>query len=162
MTEIKQEILEILSENALTSPAEMALMLGTNEKAVKTCITELEDDKIIVKYHAVINRDKTDYVGVEALIEVKVTPQRGGGFDTIAKRIYKFDEVRTVYLMSGTYDLLVMVYGENLRNVSGFVSEKLSTLEGVVSTVTHFVLKRYKEDGVIIDDDTDERLVVTP
>ena len=119
-------------------------------------------DNIIVKFHAMINWDKTSSQDVEAIIEVKVTPQRDRGFESTAKRIYKFDEVKSVYLMSGTYDLMVLVSGTNLKQVASFVSEKLSTLDGVMSTATHFVLKRYKEDGVILDDSTDERLVVSP
>ena len=162
MNKIKQEILEILSENALVPPSEMALMLGVDEEAIKENIAELVADKIIVKYHTKINWDKTDYDGVEALIEVRVTPQRDRGFEAIAKRIYKFDVVRSVYLMSGTYDLMVLVEGSNLRNVALFVSQKLSTIDGVLSTATHFVLKRYKDDGIIMDDEADERLVVSP
>lgn len=162
MNQYKQEILEILSDHALTPPSEMALMLGITEDEVTQYIAEMVADKIIVKYHAKINWDKTDYDGVEALIEVKVTPQRDRGFETIARRIYRFDEVRSVYLMSGAYDLMVLVNGSNLHNVASFVTEKLSTIDGVISTATHFVLKRYKDDGVIMDDEMDDRLVVSP
>ncbi|MBN2878021.1 MAG: Lrp/AsnC family transcriptional regulator [Clostridia bacterium] len=162
MNSIKEEILEILYEDALTPTDKIALMLGIEEKKVEKYIAELKSDNIIVKYHAMINWDKTDSHSVEAIIEVKVTPQRDRGFESIAKRIYKFDEVKSVYLMSGTYDLMVLISGDNLRQVASFVSEKLSTIDGVLSTATHFVLKRYKEDGVVLDDNTDERLVVSP
>ena len=162
MNNIKEEILEILHEDAMTPTSQIALMMGIDEKKVIKYIDELKKDNIIVKYHAMINWDKTSSQAVEAIIEVKVTPQRDRGFESIAKRIYKFDEVKSVYLMSGTYDLMVLVSGDNLKQVASFVSEKLSTIDGVMSTATHFVLKRYKEDGVILDDSADERLVVSP
>lgn len=162
MNTIKEEILEILYEDALTPTSQIALMLGIDEAKVIKYIDELKRDNVIVKYHAMINWDKTTSQSVEAIIEVKVTPQRDRGFESIAKRIYKFDEVKSVYLMSGAYDLMVLVSGTNLKQVASFVSEKLSTIDGVNSTATHFVLKRYKEDGVVLNDETDERLVVTP
>jgi DNA-binding Lrp family transcriptional regulator len=109
-----------------------------------------------------IDRDKTDESLVEALIEVRVTPQRDRGFDEIARRIYRFPEVRSVYLMSGGYDLMVLAEGKTLKQVAFFVAEKLSTIEGVISTATHFVLKKYKEDGVVFDEESDSRLAVTP
>jgi DNA-binding Lrp family transcriptional regulator len=162
MTAIKDEILEILTDDSRTSPAEMALMLGKTESEVLASIKELEDDNVIVKYHTMINWDKTDDPRVEALIEVKVVPQRDRGFDAIARRIYRFEEVKSVYLMSGSYDLKVLVEGETMRQIAFFVAEKLSTIEGVLSTATHFVLKKYKDDHVIMDDETDERLMVSP
>lgn len=162
MTTLKDEILEILTDDSRTAPAEMALMLGKPEAEVLASIKELEDDNIIVKYHTMINWDKTDDPRVEALIEVKVVPQRDRGFDAIARRIYRFEEVKSVYLMSGAYDLKVLVEGDTMRQVAFFVAEKLSTIEGVLSTATHFVLKKYKDDGVIMDDETDERLMVSP
>ncbi len=162
MNEIKEEILEILHEDAMTPTNQIALMLGIDENEVIQNIEELKRDNIIVKYHAMINWDKAKSQDVEAIIEVKVTPQRDRGFESIAKRIYRFDEVKSVYLMSGAYDLMVLIQGANLKQVASFVSEKLSTLDGVTSTATHFVLKRYKEDGVILDDTVDERLVVSP
>jgi len=162
MSEIKEEILEILSEDSRTTPAQIALMTGAPEEEIKKCIAELEEERIIVKYHAAINWDKTQDASVQALIEVKVTPQRDRGFDTIARRIYRFDEVRSVYLMSGTYDLLVIVDGKSMRQVAYFVAERLSTIEGVLSTATHFILKKYKDDGVLLEDESDDRLVVTP
>lgn len=162
MNKIKEEILEILYEDALTPTDQIALMLGIDEAKVIKYIDELKSDNVIVKYHAMINWDKTSSQDVEAIIEVKVTPQRDRGFESIAKRIYRFDEVKSVYLMSGAYDLMVLVSGKTLKQVASFVSEKLSTISGVNSTATHFVLKRYKEDGVVLNDETDERLVVTP
>lgn len=162
MTMLKDEILEILHDDSRTSPAEMALMLGKSEEEVLAAIAELEDDNIIVKYHAKINWDKADNNRVESLIEVKVTPQRDQGFEEIARRIYKFDEVKSVYLMSGGYDLMVLVEGTSLKQVAFFVAQRLSTIDGVLSTATHFVLKRYKDDGVILDEEPDERLMVTP
>lgn len=162
MNSKKEEILEILSENAQTPTSEIALMLGIDEATVIQYIDELKRDNVIVKYHAMINWDKTNAHGVEAIIEVKVTPQRDRGFESIARRIYRFDEVKSVYLMSGAYDLMVLITGSNLRQVASFVSEKLSTIDGVISTATHFVLKRYKDDGVIMDDEIDERLAVSP
>jgi DNA-binding Lrp family transcriptional regulator len=162
MTAIKDEILEILTDDSRTSPAEMALMLGKTESEVLASIKQLEDDNVIVKYHTMINWDKTDDPRVEALIEVKVVPQRDRGFDAIARRIYRFEEVKSVYLMSGSYDLKVLVEGETMRQIAFFVAEKLSTIEGVLSTATHFVLKKYKDDHVIMDDETDERLMVSP
>jgi DNA-binding Lrp family transcriptional regulator len=162
MTTLKDEILEILTDDSRTAPAEMALMLGKTEAEVLASIKELEDDNIIVKYNTMINWDKTDDPRVEALIEVKVVPQRDRGFDAIARRIYRFEEVKSVYLMSGAYDLKVLVEGTTMRQVAFFVAEKLSTIDGVLSTATHFVLKKYKDDGVIMDDETDERLMVSP
>jgi len=159
---IKDEILEILNEDSRTTPSQMALMLGKSEEEVKQSIKELEDEKIIVKYHATINWDKTEEANVQALIEVRVTPQRDRGFDEIARRIYRFEEVRSVYLMSGAYDLMVLIDGRSMREVAYFVAERLSTIEGVLSTATHFILKKYKDDGVMLEDEEDERLVVTP
>lgn len=162
MTMLKEEILEILRDDSRTSPAEMALMLGKSEAEVLAAINELEDDNIIVKYHTKINWEKTNDAMVEALIEVKVVPQRDRGFDSIARRIYRFDEVKSVYLMSGAYDLMVLIEGETMKQAAFFVAERLSTLEGVLSTATHFVLKKYKDDGVIMDDEPDDRLLVSP
>ncbi len=162
MTTIKDEILEILRDDSRTSPAEMALMLGKKEAEVQNIINELENDNIIVKYHTKINWDKTNDARVEALIEVKIVPQRDRGFDALARRIYRFEEVKSVYLMSGAYDLMVLVEGETMRQAAFFVAEKLSTIEGVLSTATHFVLKKYKDDGVVLEDISDDRLKVSP
>lgn len=162
MSTIKDEILEILRDDSRTSHSEMALMLGKSQKEVQDAIAELEKDKIIVKYHTKINWDKTNDARVEAIIEVKVVPQRDRGFDAISRRIYRFEEVKSVYLMSGAYDLMVLIEGATMRQVAFFVAEKLSTIDGVLSTATHFVLKKYKDDGVVMDDETDERLMVSP
>lgn len=147
------EILEILEKNARTTPEEIAKMLNMTPKAVSSTIRKFEKDGIILKYKALINKEilrGEDESGVRALIEVKVTPQKNLGFDHIAERIYRFPEVTSCYLMSGTYDLLVVVEGKNLQTVSNFVAEKLSSMEHIRGTVTHFILKKYKEDGDIL------------
>lgn len=162
MTDLKLEILEILSEDARTSHDQIALMVGESVEKVEQAIRELENDLVIASYGAHINHSKCDDEQVEALIEVRVTPQRDRGFATIARRIYQFDEVRSVYLMSGGFDLMVLVDGISMREVAFFVAEKLSTIDGVLSTATHFVLKKYKDNGIVFDDETDERLVVSP
>ena len=162
MSDMKQEILEILEEDARIPVERMAVMLGQDVQTVEAAIEELESDRIIASYGAHINHDILGDEGVEALIEVRVTPQRGRGFGTIARRIYQFDEVNSVYLMSGGYDLMVLCSGLGMREVALFVAEKLSTIEGVLSTATHFVLKKYKDNGVIYDEDRDKRLVVSP
>jgi DNA-binding Lrp family transcriptional regulator len=157
------EILKILQTNALESRADIARMLGVNQAEVDQRIAAYEKDGVIRGYQAILNEDKLDLDKVTAVIEVKVTPQREGGFDTIAQRISRFPEVGSAYLMSGTYDLLLFVEGRTLREVAGFVSEKLSPLEGVLSTSTHFMLKTYKRFGVLMHQEkTDERLTVTP
>ncbi|MCM8901441.1 Lrp/AsnC family transcriptional regulator [Caldicoprobacter algeriensis] len=157
------EILEILNEDSRRTPEEIAVMLGTDVETVKQKIEELEKNKVIVKYNTIVNWDKTDREYVTALIEVKVTPQRDQGFDAIAERIYKFPEVKSVYLMSGDYDLAVMIEGRTMKEVAFFVAEKLSVLDSVLSTATHFVLKKYKVDGVILEDEEkDYRQVIVP
>jgi len=138
-------------------------MLGLSEDAVQAAIAGLEEQRIILKYPALINWEKVDVEEVEALIEVRVTPERDHGFDAIAEQIYRFEEVRNVYLMSGGYDLLVMLKSSSLKKLALFVAQKLSTIDGVLSTATHFVLKRYKSEGVILDEKTeDRRLKVSP
>jgi DNA-binding Lrp family transcriptional regulator len=160
--ELTKEILEILRQDCRIEEDQIAVMLGADPQEVAEEIKRLERDKVIVKYNAVINMEKVDREVVQALIEVRVTPQRELGFDALAKRIYRFTEVRSVYLVSGSYDLMVLVEGLNMRQVALFVAEKLSVLDGVLSTATSFVLRKYKEDGVIIlDDEKDDRLVVT-
>lgn len=146
------EILEILEKDARTTPEEIARMLNMTLKAVKSTVKKLEKDGVILKYKTVINKEITreDDGSVRALIEVKVTPQKNLGFDHIAERIYRFPEVTSCYLMSGTYDLLVVVEGKNINTVSNFVAEKLSPMENIRGTVTHFILKKYKEDGDIL------------
>lgn len=157
------EILEILNEDSRRTPEEIAVMLGTDVETVRQKIEELEKNKVIVKYNTLINWDKTDREYVTALIEVKVTPQRDLGFDAIAERIYKFPEVKSVFLMSGDYDLAVMVEGRTMKEVAFFVAEKLSVLDSVLSTATHFVLKKYKVDGVVLEDEErDYRQVIVP
>lgn len=146
------EILEILEKDARTTAEDIGRMLKMKPEAVKSAVRKYEKEGVIVKYKTVINRDilKEKYTGVRALIEVKLTPQKDVGFDKIAERIYSFPEVSSCYLVSGTYDLLVVVEGDTLHSVAGFVAEKLSCLENVRGTATHFLLKKYKEDGIIL------------
>jgi DNA-binding Lrp family transcriptional regulator len=146
------EILEILEKDARQTPEDIARMLDMTPLAVKKSIKSLEKEGVILKYKTVINREalREDDSAVRALIEVRVTPQKNLGFDYIAERVYRFPEVTSCYLMSGTYDLLVVVEGRNIQTVSRFVAEKLSPMENVRGTVTHFILKKYKEDGDIL------------
>jgi DNA-binding Lrp family transcriptional regulator len=156
-------LLKLLEEHALRSPEELAKMLDAKPADVKRRIKKYEDNKVILGYKAVINDDKVDTDLVKAVIEVKIQPEREGGFDRIAKRIAKFDEVTSLFLMSGGYDLLIFVEGRSLREVAQFVAEKLATLQGVTSTGTHFMLKTYKEQGVMMDsEEENERLKVSP
>ena len=160
---LELNILEILSEDARTPVERIALMTDHEPREVAEAIANMEEKRIIVRYPAMINWDAVEIDQVEALIEVRVTPQRGEGFDAIAKRIYRFDEVKSVYLMSGAYDLLLLVEAHSLKDLAYFVSTKLSVLETVTGTATHFVLKRYKSDGVIFEGDAqDKRLAVNP
>ena len=157
------ELLRILQSNALESREDIARMLGLPTAEVGKRIAEYEKRGVIRGYQAILNEDQLELEKVTAVIEVKVTPQREGGFDTIAERIGRFPEVRSAYLMSGTYDLLLFVDGRTLREVAAFVSERLSPLEGVLSTSTHFMLKTYKRFGVLMHQpSSDERLTVTP
>jgi DNA-binding Lrp family transcriptional regulator len=156
-------LLKLLEEHALRSPEDLAKMLDAKPADVKRRIKQYEDDKVILGYKAVINDDKVDTDLVKAVIEVKIQPEREGGFNRIASRIAKFDEVTSLFLMSGGYDLLIFVEGRSLRDVALFVSEKLATLHGVTSTATHFMLKTYKEQGVLMESDEEtERLKVSP
>ena len=160
--ELSKEILEILRQDCRVDAEQIAVMINADPAEVAEEIKRLERDRVIVKYNAVVNMEKFDKDMVQALIEVRVTPQREQGFDALAKRIYRFTEVRSVYLVSGSYDLMVLVEGLDMRQVALFVAEKLSVIDGVLSTATSFVLRKYKEDGVIIlDDEKDDRLVVT-
>jgi DNA-binding Lrp family transcriptional regulator len=160
---LKNEILEILENDAKTTVEDIAAMTGAAAADVKKAVEKLENDKVIVKYTAIINKEKTKTEDAEALIEVKVVPKRGLGYDDLAERIYKFDEVKSVYLMSGTYDLAVIVHAQNMKQISQFVFEKLAVLEGVASTVTHFIMRKYKELGVIMTEKEEkERLVISP
>jgi DNA-binding Lrp family transcriptional regulator len=146
------EILEILEKDARLTPDEIAKMLKKKPQQIKEAIKKFEKEGVILKYKAMINREliRDADSEVRALIEVNITPQKDLGFDKIAERIYSFPEVTSCYLISGTYDLLVVIEGKNIHTVSSFVAEKLSCLENVRGTVTHFLLKKYKEDGVIL------------
>jgi DNA-binding Lrp family transcriptional regulator len=157
------ELLKLIQSNALESHENIARMLGLTPAEVSRRIADYEKRGVIRGYQAILNEDQLELDKVTAVIEVKVTPQREGGFDTIAERIGRFPEVRSAYLMSGTYDLLLFVEGRTLRDVAAFVSERLSPLEGVLSTSTHFMLKTYKRFGVLMHQPgSDERLTVTP
>ena len=158
-----RELLELLEYDGRRSIKELATMLGRSEYEIEEQMKKLEKEKIIFGYNTMIDWEKYGDDSVSAMIEVNVTPQREFGFDAIAERIYRFDEVKTVYLMSGSFDLLVIIEGKSLKNVADFVARRLSTIEGVTSTRSHFMLKPYKKDGIIIDDkETDHRLVVSP
>jgi DNA-binding Lrp family transcriptional regulator len=146
-----EELLEILEKNCKFSEEEIATMLNWSVEEVRAAIKKLEDDNVIAGYNTLINWDNINKDTVSALIEVKVTPQRGEGFDRIAERIYRYPEVKACFLMSGGFDLTVIVEGKSLKEVAMFVSEKLALLDSVISTSTHFVLKRYKENGVIFE-----------
>ncbi|HSH95338.1 MAG TPA: Lrp/AsnC family transcriptional regulator [Roseimicrobium sp.] len=156
-------LLKLLKENAALSAAQLAPMLNLSEAEVAKKIKEYEAQGVVLGYRAILNEEKLGLDVVRAVIEVKITPERGGGFDRLAERIAKYSEVKSCYLMSGAYDLLVIVEGRNLREVASFVSEKLATVQGVISTATHFMLKPYKEQGVLMLPERDgERLAVTP
>jgi DNA-binding Lrp family transcriptional regulator len=157
------ELLKLLRDDASLTPAQIAGRLNLAEAEVETKIKELESNGVILGYRTVINEEKLEVDIVRAVIEVKITPEREGGFDRLATRIARFDEVRSCYLMSGGYDLMVVVEGSDLKAVSAFVSEKLATIQGVISTVTHFMLKPYKEQGVLMGREfSDEKLAVAP
>jgi len=156
MKELKEKILRALAKNAKIDIDELAIMLGSDKEVITAAIAEMEADKIICGYPTLIDWDKVSEEKVTALIEVKVTPQRGQGFDKIAERIYKFDEVESVYLMSGGFDLTVIIRGKSMREVSRFVFEKLAPMESILSTATHFVLKKYKDQGLIMQFESDD------
>ena len=160
---MREKILAVIEKNSRIDIRDLAILLGESEAAVANEIADMEKEHIICGYHTLINWDNTSDEKVMALIEVKVTPQRGMGFDKIAERIYQYSEVNAVYLMSGAYDFTVFIEGKTMRQVALFVSEKLSTLDSVLSTATHFVLKKYKDHGSIMVGETkDERMLVTP
>ncbi len=161
---MKEELLSIIEKNSRIDLKELSQMLGQTEIDVANEIYALEKDGIIGEYHTLINWEKTSIQKVTALIEVKVTPQRGQGFDKIAERIYNYPEVKAVYLISGGYDLLVTLEEKSLKEISNFVSDKLSTLDRVLSTATHFVLKKYKDHGTIMNkaNTEEEREIITP
>ncbi len=161
---MREELLSIIEKNSRIDLKELSAMLGQNEIDVANEIFALEKDGIIGGYHTLINWEKTNIEKVTALIEVKVTPQRGQGFDKIAERIYNYPEVKAVYLISGGYDLLVTIEEKSLKEISNFVTDKLSTLDRVLSTATHFVLKKYKDHGTIMNkaNSEEEREIITP
>ena len=160
---MREKILAIMEKNSRIDIKDLAVLLGESEVAVANEIADMEKEHIICGYHTLINWDNTSKDQLTAMIEVKVTPQRGQGFDRIAERIYNFPEVKAVYLMSGGYDFMVMLEGKTMKEISMFTSSKLAPLESVVSTVTHFVLKKYKDHGsVMVNPSKDERMLVTP
>ncbi|NLL72264.1 MAG: Lrp/AsnC family transcriptional regulator [Clostridiales bacterium] len=160
---MREKILAAIDKNSKLSAEDLAIMLGLSVEEVKSIIKQLEDEHIICGYPTLINWDKVECERVTALIEVKVTPQRGLGFDKIAERIYKFDEVQSVYLMSGGFDLTVIIEGRTMREVANFVSVKLAPMEAILSTATHFVLKKYKENGLpLVHTHKDERMLISP
>lgn len=157
------ELLKLLKDNALETPENLAKMLGVTVDEVKTQIAQYESRGIIKGYKAIVNEDELDLHKVTAVIEVKISPERERGFNVTAQRISKFPEVQSLHLMSGTFDLLIFITGRSLQEVASFVSEKLSTMEGVTATATHFMLKTYKQDGVLMhSEDEHERLKVSP
>ena len=161
MTALERDIVEILTEDARIPVKKIAAMLSETEENVASCIAEMEKSGLLVKYTAIINSEKAEDALVEALIEVKVTPKKKEGFDGIAKQIASFPEVKAVYLMSGAYDLAVFLEDRTLQQVSRFVSERISTFDGVLSTATHFILKKYKIEGVLTEkENEDNRLSV--
>ena len=160
---MRAQILTFIEKNSRVNLQELAILLGSDEVTVANEISKMEQEQVICGYHTMIDWDKTGTEKVTALIEVRVTPQRGQGFDSIAERIYNYPEVKSVYLISGGYDLMVILEGKTLREVSSFVSDKLSTLEAVLSTATHFILKKYKDHGTIFaKKNKDERMLMTP
>ena len=160
---MREKILTFIEKNSRVDLADLAVMLGVEEAAVANEIADMEKEGIICGYHTLINWDNTDEEKVIALIEVKVTPQREMGFDKIAERIYKYSEVTSVYLMSGGYDFTVMIEAKTMRAVAQFVAEKLSTIDSVLSTATHFILKKYKDHGTVLcDGPQDERMLIVP
>lgn len=160
---MREELLSIIERNSKITPDELAVRLGTDVESVINELAALETDGVICGYHTLIDWEKTSLDVVNALIEVRVTPQRGQGFDRIAERIYNYPEVKSVYLISGGYDLLVTLEEKSLKEISNFVTDKLSTLEYVLSTATHFILKKYKDHGTILDKKhNDEREIITP
>ena len=160
---MREKILAIIEKNSRIDLKDLAALLGESEAAVANEIADMEKENIICGYHTMINWDNTGNEKVIALIEVKVTPQRGMGFDKIAERIYQYSEVNSVYLMSGAFDFTVIIEGKTMREAAQFVSEKLSPMDSVLSTATHFVLKKYKDHGTIMyEKPGDERMMITP
>ena len=161
MTAFEKEIVNVLTQDARIAPKQIAAMLSSDEQTVKATIEKLEREGIIVKYTAILNDEKTEDYVVDAIIEVKVSPKKKEGFGGIAKQIASFPEAQSVYLMSGAYDLAVFIQDKTLQQVSRFVSERISTFDGVLSTATHFILKKYKIEGVVTEkEDADNRILV--
>ena len=159
---MREKILQVIEKNSRIDMKELAIILGCEEIDVANEITKMEEEGVICGYHTLIDWEKTSLDKVSALIEVRVTPQRGQGFDNIAERIYKYPEVNAVYLISGGYDLLISLEGKSLKEISAFVSDKLSTLDSVLSTATHFILKKYKDHGTVLakkNEDTREKIM---
>ncbi|MBQ6024636.1 MAG: Lrp/AsnC family transcriptional regulator [Lachnospiraceae bacterium] len=159
MNELKEKILRAIAKDSKIAAEELAIRLGCTKEELVTAIAEMEADKVICGYPTLIDWDKVSDEKVTALIELKVTPQRGQGFDKIAERIYKFDEVESVYLMSGGFDLTVIIRGKSMKEVSRFVFEKLAPMESIQSTATHFVLKKYKDQGLIMQFESDDERI---
>ncbi len=157
------ELLKLLRENALQTPHNLAQQLGTSEADIKQRVASYEAGGVILGYQAVVNEEMLELQRVRAMIEIRITPERGGGYDRIANRIGKFPEVESLYLMSGDYDLLAIVTGPDLRTVASFVNQRLATIEGVISVATHFGLKTYKDQGILMESELEhERLSVSP
>lgn len=146
-----KKLLQLLEEDCTLTTEQLASMSGMSAEEVKAAIRAYEEDKVVLGYKAIVDWDRTDRESVTALIEVKVTPQRNEGFDRVAERIYQYDEVESVYLMSGSFDLTVIISGRTLKEVAQFVGQRLATLEGVTGTATHFILKKYKEKHLIFE-----------
>lgn len=160
---MREKILAMIEQNGRIDLKELAVMLDMNEIELANEIAQMEREHIICGYNTIINWDKTTEEKVTALIEVKVTPQSGQGFDSIAKQIYNYSEVSSLYLMSGVFDFTVLIEGKSMKSVAMFVSSKLATIDEVTSTSTHFVLKKYKMYGTVLEaDNKDERILVTP
>jgi DNA-binding Lrp family transcriptional regulator len=164
LNEKELEILHLLEQNARMDIKTIAKLIDQTEEEVEMMLKKLEENKVIVTYATVVDWSKVNnHDGVTAMIDVKVTPQRGVGFDEVAERIHRFPEVKALYLVSGTYDLQVVIEGKTMSEIASFVSGKLSALDSVISTTTHFRLKTYKHDGVVFgDDDDDHRMMVSP
>ena len=159
---MREQILSLLEKNSKIDLQALAVMLGTTEEVILNEVQKMEEENVICGYHTLIDWDRTNVDKVTALIEVRVTPQRGQGFDNIAERIYNYPEVQSVYLISGGYDLMVILEGKTLKEVASFVTNKLSTLDSVISTATHFILKKYKDSGTILGKkEIDERIPMT-
>ena len=160
---MREKILSVIEKNSRIDIEELAILLGEDETAIANEIADMEKEGVICGYHTLINWDKTNNEKVNALIEVRVTPQKGMGFDNIAERIYQFSEVNAVYLMSGSFDFTVFIEGRTMRDVAQFVSDKLAPMDSVLSTATHFVLKKYKDHGTILSaKKKDERQLIKP